>query len=488
MVDHPRRGHPGGGAGARERGAAIREGRRGDAQATIGRGGVQRPDIRGEKEHPAIRAAEDVRNFENGVTRIGTIELNGARTPETHGKGADFFVRILVVRTVEAEGATIQRETDRIGPAPLIPCPGEETGVGAVIVIVEENQSLIAQANGIGRGTRGGIDQRTLIAANIQCSAVADFKRARAQRRRTTSGGRGPTDFENQITTPVNERTTGVIIRVLDDDRTVRIRRRGVAARVGTDRRTDFDRGTGAGERVVDARESERATRAEAVAITRARCEGTEELRAVAQLEGIAAEELVTVADGAHVERAHEVRDTDLQGAAEGRGHRRGGELAGVRGEIILQHQHAEVIHRAQHGDAGDAPDTAHTRETQEAVRIDNDGSRTERRAGGGRDLQEAAADDIRTAGEGIRIAANAEHARTGLIDGESVGARHVLDHPGEVDDGTTGAAGARGDIDQRRIATGDRARETEVQRVYTRRGGERRITQGEVTELEIAI
>ena len=286
----------------------------------------------------------------------------------------------------------------------------------------------------------------------------------------------------------VDDRAAGVIIRVLDDDRAVSIARAGVASRVGTDRRTDFDRGAGAGERIVDARESERATRAEAVAITRARCEGAEELRAVAQLEGIAAEELITVADGAHVERAHEVRDTDLQRAAEGRGQRRGGELAGVRREIILQHQHAEVIHRAQHGDAGDAADAAHARETQEAVRIDNDGACAERRAGGGRDLQEATADDVRTAGVGVAGAADAQHARAGLIDGESVGARHVLDHAGEVDDGTTGAAGARGDIDQRRITAGDRARETEVLRVRARRGGECRITQGEVAELEIAI
>ena len=275
----------------------------------------------------------------------------------------------------------------------------------------------------------------------------------------------------------VDDRAAGVIIRVLDDDRAVSIARAGVASRVGTDRRTDFDRGAGAGERIVDARESERATRAEAVAITRARCEGTEELRAVAQLEGIAAEELITVADGAHVERAHEVRDTDLQRAAEGRGHRRGGEIAGVRREIILQHQHAEVIHRAQHGDAGDAADAAHARETQEAVRIDNDGACAERRAGGGRDLQEATADDVRTAGVRIRVAADAQHARAHLIDGESVGARHVLDHAGEVDDGTTGGAGARGDIDQRRITTGDRARETEVLLVGRRRGGECRIT-----------
>ena len=316
-----------------------------------------------------------------------------------------------------------------------------------------------------------------MIAAEIKRRPVADFDRARAQRRRTTGSGRGPTDFENQSTTPVDERAAGVIIRVLEDDRTVRIRRCGVAARVGTDRRTDFDRGAGARERIVDARESERATRAEAVAITRARCEGAEELRAVAQLEAITAEELITVADGAHIERAYEVRDTDLQRAAEGRGQRRGGQLAGVRGEIILQHQHAEIIHRAQHGDAGDAADAAHARETQEAVRIDDDGASAERRAGGGRDLQETTADDVRAAGVGVAGAADAQHARAGLIDGESVGARHVLDHAGEVDDGTTGAAGARGDIDQRRITAGDRARETEVLRVRARRGGECRIT-----------
>ena len=95
LVDHPRRGHPGGGAGTSEGRASVRgEGRRGDAQATIGRGGVQRARVRGEEEHPAIRAAEDVRNFEDVVTRVDTLDLNGARTPETHGDGADFFVRI----------------------------------------------------------------------------------------------------------------------------------------------------------------------------------------------------------------------------------------------------------------------------------------------------------------------------------------------------------------------------------------------------------
>ena len=94
-IDHPRWGHPGGGTGARERGAAIgAEGRRGDTQATIGRGGVQRARVRGEEEHPAIRAAEDVRNFEDTVRRISAVDCDLARAAETHGDRANFFVRI----------------------------------------------------------------------------------------------------------------------------------------------------------------------------------------------------------------------------------------------------------------------------------------------------------------------------------------------------------------------------------------------------------
>ena len=62
------------------------------------------------------------------------------------------------------------------------------------------------------------------------------------------------------------------------------------------------------------------------------------------------------------------------------------------------------------------------------------------------------------------------------------------MDDAGKLEDGTAGAGSARRDVEDRGVAPGDRAHEADILGVGRRRGSERRITQGEIAELEVLL
>ena len=343
----------------------------------------------------------------------------------------------------------------------------------------------LAEADDVRVGSGRSVDRGAEVARVDKARALTDFDDARAERR---SAGFGAAGGDVEIRATIDDRAAGVIVRIEDENATSRIARDGRSGGVGGNRDADFEHLGGAGEDVVLTCEPKRTAGTDAVTVARTRGERAEELDTAPErvAKAVGAEGLLTVADGAHIERTGEGRDGNPQGTAEGRSHRRRREGATRRGEITVEREDTEIAEIAEDRDAGGAADAADTSQAEDRAGIDDDRAAAERRAGGRGDLDGAAREDVRSSGVGVGVAGDAQRARAGLGDRKGIGADGVLDDAREVEDGTTGAASARRDVEDRGVATGDRAHEADVLLVGRRRGREGRITEGQVTELVI--
>ena len=486
-VDHPRRGHAGGGAGAGKRQTGVRERRGRDAQAVEAESGVERASRRSiDEEHAAVGAADDVRHFQDGRAGVITIDRQGART-EADGDRADLFVGIEIVGAREPERSAVERDARGVSPTTLVTRAGVEAGVRAGVVIVERDRRALAEADDVRVGSGRSVDRRAEVAREDKAGTLTDFDDPRAERR---GAGFGAAGGDVEIGATIDDRSAGVVVGIEDVDVARGIARDGLTPGIQGNRHADFEDLGRAGEHVVLTGEPKRAARADAVTVARARGERAEELDAARErvAEAVGAERLPAVADRAQVEVAGERRDGDPQRAAEGRRHRGGRERAARRGEIAVERQDAEIAEIAEDGDAGGAAHAADAGQTQDRTRIDDDRTGTKRGAGSRGDLDRAAGEDVRAAGIGIGGAGDAQRAGAGLGDREGVGADGVLDDAGKLEDGTAGTGCAGRDVEDRGVATGDRAHEADILGVGRRRGSERRITEGEVAELEVLL
>ena len=470
-------------AGTVRRRTRIGEGGR-DAESIEAGGGVERAGGRGvDPKHATLGSAQDVRDLQDRGARVVAVDIEGA-VAEADGDCADLFEGIEVIGTGQTEATPIQGQADGVTPAALIAGPSEETGSGAGIVVIENDESGLAEADDVGRGGGPGVEGRALETTEGEIGALAHFDDTGTERR---GAGGGAAGFDDERGAAIDDRAAGIVVGVLDDDRADGVTRDRLIAREERDRCADFDGTGGAGEDVVRAREPKRIAAAEAVAIIRARGERAEELAARVELtdtcEG--AEILATVADRAHIERAGEVRERDLHGAAERRSHRSGRERAAGRGEVAVEGEDTEVVRRAEDGDARGATDAGSSGETEGGVRIDDDRTGAEGIARGRGDLEDAR-EDISTPGVGVRAGGDAEGAPTLLIQGEEIGRRGILDDARQIDDGATVTRGD--DVEDGGIAASDRAGEAEVLRVRRGLRAEPGITEGQVAELEIDI
>ena len=335
-IHNPHGGDPGVNDAGTVRGrAAQRDGIRRD-QAIVGRRLGARghtPRVRAVtiQDQAAVGGAREVTDIQGAATRIGMRDRD--TTALGNRDVADGLGGEHRLRTVVAEGTAIEVDARGIGPAPL---PARDLTPHFIDDDIASGTEDVV--GGIRARSVVEIGSRAVVTPRIraQLQRAEDFDGARTERRRAT---RGRAHVERHGHALVNRSTTGVVIRITEDDGVLRTRLGTAEPVIALEADADLGRASEDIIRTAENQGGSRTTR-EAVGITRADAERRGDVIDVGVQQAL--QDGVAITDGTEIQRRTEIGTSEREGEAVSAPEITGGEDG--RREIAIEHDGAQRV------------------------------------------------------------------------------------------------------------------------------------------------